>query len=250
MKIRFLKDEAVYDIKHFINKSSMHYFEDDSNWISDITGMEENYEELNYEFPDFDLVISDTPEKDDLKNMKIMYTNLKELSDSQASDERLWAGLCHDKFWSYMKNRWPITSNCKNIPKFIKQHYFFENGTRSLLLNGLSRLWWYARLTYDESNEINKFELTEYLAKDINGKAYMFFGSNFSNNRDLQRTFLYTIKEFEEEKSIDLTRKEFNSLRKKVVLWSGKLLIDCIESGIFRSMLLEELNKIYLKRSL
>ena len=37
-----------------------------------------------------------------------MYGNLQFLTDSQASDERLWAGLGLGHFWNYIKYRWNI----------------------------------------------------------------------------------------------------------------------------------------------
>ena len=38
---------------------------------------------------------------EDYNNVKILYTNLKELSNTQAADERLWVGLSHSIFWKY-----------------------------------------------------------------------------------------------------------------------------------------------------
>ena len=252
MKLNFMKNDSVYVLKEYIkkNKISHLYKNDDCDWIKNVTNTEENYGIFKREFNEFELVISNTPEKDDLENIKIIYSNLKDLTDSQASDERLWAGLCHTLFWDYMQKRWPLPEEKEKKSKFILQHYFFNNGARSTVLNGLARLWWYGRLSYDETNQENPFELTEYLAKDLNGKAYMLFGSNFSSNRRLLRIFLYTIKKYEEEHNIVLERiSEFNELRKKMVLWSGKLLIDYIDDDEIRNMLLKELNIFLQKRN-
>ena len=60
------------------------------------------------EFPDFELIKSEGT-KDDYENMKILYTALKDLTLSQASDERVWAGLSHTYCWDYMQVRWPLT---------------------------------------------------------------------------------------------------------------------------------------------
>ncbi len=244
MKIEFMKDDAVYSLKRYIKYSKKYYNESNCDWIKEITNTDDNFGIFKKEFEDFDLILSDNPEKDDFENMKIIYENLKELTDSQASDERLWAGLCHTKFWNYMQQRWSLPTDESKHEDFILQHYFFNNGARSTLLNGLSRLWWYARLTYDETNQINPYELTEYMARDINGKAYMLFGSNFSRNRELQRMFLYTIKHFEEEHNTTLSRIEFNELRKKVVLWSGKLVIDAVNPEILKNKLIAEMTKM------
>lgn len=42
----------------------------------------------------------------DAENTKILYSKLRnKITPSQASDERLWAGLCNSTFYSYLKDR-------------------------------------------------------------------------------------------------------------------------------------------------
>lgn len=248
MKIQFMKDDSVYALKKYIKYAKNHYTDDNTEWIKSITNNDENFGLFKKEFNDFNLMISDKPEKDDIENMKIIYENLKDLTDSQASDERLWAGLSHTKFWDYMQKRWPLPNDPEKWEKHILQHYFFAHGARSTVLNGLARLWWYARLTYDETNIDNPYELTEYMAKDTNGKAYMLFGSNFSRNREIQKIFLYTIKNYEEQHGLILSREEFGELRKQVVLWSGKLVIDVVDRETLKNKLTNEIEKLISKR--
>ena len=248
MKIQFMKDDSVYALKKYIKYAKNHYTDSDTEWIKSITNNDENFGLFKKEFNDFDLIISDKPEKDDIENMKIIYDNLKDLTDSQASDERLWAGLSHTKFWDYMQKRWPLPNDPEKWEKYILQHYFFAHGARSTVLNGIARLWWYARLTYDETNIDNPYELTEYMAKDINGKAYMLFGSNFSRNREIQRIFLYTIKNYEDQHGLLLSRDEFGELRKQIVLWSGKLLIDVVDRETLKNKLIKEIERLISKR--
>ena len=149
MKLRFLKNDSLYVLKNAIKDISEKYESTNSSWISDVTGDVNNFIEFKLEIPDFELKISDTPEKDDLDNIKILYGNLTKITDSQASDERLWAGVCHDIFWNYMQKRWPLDKSTDK-EKYIKKNYFFAHGEkRSLMTNGLARLWWIGRLTYD-----------------------------------------------------------------------------------------------------
>ena len=49
------------------------------------------------EVPDFELKM-DNGINDDFDNMVTLYENLKFLTDSQASDERLWSGMAHTIF--------------------------------------------------------------------------------------------------------------------------------------------------------
>ena len=239
MKIRFLKNDSLYILKDNIKNNVENYSSINALWIKDITNDNNNFIEFKTEVPSFELIISENPEKDDLENIKIIYTNLSKLTDSQASDERLWSGLCHDLFWNYMQKRWPLDKASDKV-KYIKKNYFFAHGEkRSLMTNGLARLWWIGRLTYDETNEENPFELTEYLSKDFNGKGFPLFGSNFSNNRKLLRCFLYTIKSYEITNNVNLSRTQFIEMIKSMNMWSGKLLIDSLEEVV----LVEKINK-------
>lgn len=56
-----------------------------------------------------------------------VYSNLKFLTDSQASDERLWAGLCLGPFWTYVQYRWGIDQKC--TVSAVKNHYRTEGWT-------------------------------------------------------------------------------------------------------------------------
>lgn len=250
MKLKFLRTNSLAILKENIKNNLKYYGLENSLWIKDVTNEEMNYVESKIDVPEFELVLSDNPEKDDLTNIKILYTNLKELTDSQAGDERLWAGLCHNQFWNYMTIRWPL-SKSKDAEKFIKKNYFFAHGEkRSLMTNGLARLWWTGRLTYDEQNPNgNPFELTEYLCKDLNGRGFPLFGSNFSNNDKLLKVFLYTMKKFEESNGITLDRNtEFLEMIKYMNKLSGKMLIDYLSPSEIRKILLEEVNKLVQKR--
>ena len=244
MQIRFMKDEALYTLKQNIKENVEKYNDKTSNWIKDVTGIEENFITFKKEFPDFDLIAyENSNDNTDLQNIKIIYKNMKDLSDSQASDERLWAGLCHDKFWNYMQKRWPL-EKAKKKEKYIRKNYFFAHGEkRSLMTNALARLWWIGRLTYDE-NVNNPFELTEYVAKDLNGRGFPLFGSNFSNNRKNLKVFLTTIKEYEEINDITLSRNQFLELIKTMNLWSGKILIDYLDEKILREKITNKVQEI------
>lgn len=102
--------------------------------------------------------------KTDLENSKALYSELMTMNETQASDERLWACLAHGLFWDYMLKRWPIEKSIegREIGR-VKQRYFLRNANiESLTRNGISRLWWYAHLTYDKDRD-NVYELTDVL---------------------------------------------------------------------------------------
>jgi len=84
----------------------------------------------------------------------------------QASDERLWAYLCHIPYFKFIKNRYKPQRDMKQlelidyysyenekdrttIRNYIKNRFFTTSDNRSLRRNGLAFLWWAAELTQE-----------------------------------------------------------------------------------------------------
>ena len=102
----------------------------------------------------------------EIENTKIIYEAFRGLTPTQASDPRLWTYLTHVTFWEYMQKRWPVTEQALGKKQnYIKERYLLPTANlRTLTHNGISRLWWFGYLTYDENRE-NPWELTETLLK-------------------------------------------------------------------------------------
>ena len=167
---------------------------------------------------DFELVYTNGND-DDFENMKIIYENLKDLTDSQASDERIWPGLAHHYFW---------------------------NSTKAPFLNGLSRLWWYARYTYNENLE-DPYELTKYICEnDINGKIFPLVSCSFVTNREVFQNIIKSVKNYEQEKGISLTRNQFNEIKKYLNRLSGKIVIDLLDENELCEKITTKLNSIII----
>ncbi|HLF64581.1 MAG TPA: DUF6339 family protein [Saprospiraceae bacterium] len=108
------------------------------------------------------LIMPDGTDLKDLENTKILFEAYRGLTPTQASDIRLWTYLTHVTFWQYMKSRWPV-DGAKNPISRVRDRYFLRRlNLESLTRNGLSRLWWYGFLTYDE-NRTDPWELTKTL---------------------------------------------------------------------------------------
>ncbi|HMG83710.1 MAG TPA: DUF6339 family protein [Ferruginibacter sp.] len=102
------------------------------------------------------------PDKSDFDNSVHIYETFKHLTEAQASDERFWTYLIHVHCWKYMRKRW-AAEDAKEPINRIRDRYFLRTlNLRSLTRNGLSRLWWYAHLTYNKSNK-NPYENLELL---------------------------------------------------------------------------------------
>lgn len=132
----------------------------------------ENFDENELEFlkkptqyfidDEFILRTTSSPlSKDDCKNSIELYKQLQKIDRVQANDKRLWVSLTHTRFFSYTKKRWKVSAISSDDT--IKERFHFEGtGIEARMRNAISRLWWAAKITYDQRRE-NPFELTEVL---------------------------------------------------------------------------------------
>lgn len=184
MKLYFMKQDALDFMKHNMEHLYIHYYrEQDNNWIEREYG-NNPFSEL-MELPDFELADIESGKigEVDFKNCKILYNNLRMLSESQCSDERLWAGLCNGTFYSYVRNRYQY--NTKKLKKketdasTIISRFFFSGGTRAgFYRNCLAKCWWVGRATFDKTNENHFYKLDIIGANDLTTKISDIFHNN------------------------------------------------------------------------
>lgn len=189
MKLYFMKQDAVDFMKHNIDRLYNHYFQDKTNeWMTEEYGS--NPFSMFMEVPDFELaeIESMSIGEVDFENCKILYNNLRNISESQSSDERLWAGLCNSTFYDYMRRRYQYpTKQLKKKETDISaviSRFFFSGGTRSgFFRNGLAKCWWVGRATFDKDND-NHFAMLDVIgANDLTTKiSDIFYSNTFSSN--------------------------------------------------------------------
>lgn len=201
MKIHFLKDDALTALKTNLAANTNNYRQPTNEWIYDYFQGENPFGEFKLEVEDFSLVCSSDKDvgKADVQNAITLYSAMKNISDTQATDERLWSGLCHGEFWDYLGKRWNAQSSVSLKKEDLLVHYFFaHNKKRSLITNTLSKLWWLGRLTYD-NNRPDPFELTHYFENDFSTKTLMIFSSNFMSNKSIAIGLLSALSDLEKE---------------------------------------------------
>lgn len=243
MKIVFMKERAIDTLKKDDLTKNLQKYSGNNSWLYN------DYEEKNIfgvyekvEFSNFELIKSKGT-VDDFENMKRLYTALKDLTLSQASDERIWAGLAHTYCWDYMQTRWPLPTDKNKRANHILNNYFFWNSTKAPFLNGISRLWWYAKYTYDERYE-DPFELTKYICdNDINGKFFVLLACNFVTNENIFKSIIIAIKTFEEQNR-PITRDEFQKLVPYLNRISGKIVFDTLSESDIVNIVSEKLKII------
>ncbi len=186
MKVHFLTENSLEALRANLNGNLKHYADENNEWIYSYFGDTSPFIEYKHEFPDFGLSFDMEYDvgKNDVNNTIILYSAMKSLTDTQATDERLWSGMCHCDFWDFLQKRWQIKDYHNLSDSIIKVRYFAHDRKRSLIKNSLSKLWWCGRLTYDD-NRKDPFELTKYLINDYATKMLIIFSNNYISNHDI-----------------------------------------------------------------
>ena len=199
-KVNFIREVHLDRLRQNIVPNAKHYTGKEQ-WVADYFGADEWSLQSSIDIPDPLSLALPTLKGEllDLENTKILYTALKHLSPVQASDERLWAYLTHVSFWDYMASRWPAGQyeGKARFAEVIQERYFFmSDRPRSLVRNGIARLWWYGYTTYDANRE-DPFELTAVLLKNLD-VAQSILERAFSRNLKVVHAVLSTLLEREE----------------------------------------------------
>lgn len=240
MKLYFMKEDALAYFKSNVETNLKNYTSQNNNWI--YSEYDNPFEEFKIQVPEFLLDMnSDKPESTDYNNVKIMYSNLKNISNSQAADERFWVGLSHSYFWEFLNYRCKIDKTKITKDKILNNYFFKQGQKRSLILNPLSRLWWVGKLIYDENNKDPYYAL-EYLKTDFPTKVLSLFSSNYTNNPEIARAVLVALAELEKEHG-KIERKKFLAVLRYVNMLGGIIILDFLSQDELK----EKIKKYYRK---
>lgn len=203
MNLVYFTKDAYNCLKKDLNNNKDNYYSEEP-WLSDYfksIGIDEFYKESTISVPTIELVHTgddtETKNKDDLTNIKMLYSQYKEkINPLQASDPLLWSALCHIKFKKYILERWEKDDGTVRLD----QRFFATEGRSSLLYyNAISRLWWSGYITYDEEQESSDpWYLTKVLfsAQQIQKDL---FDQSFSMNKTIVKGVLKALKRIQEE---------------------------------------------------
>ena len=254
MKLYIMKRDALEAIKNNLpNLYAKYYTEKNNKWIAKIYG-EDPFIEFK-EVPDFTLASLDadlSPGEIDLNNCKILYEKLMFLSESQASDERLWAGLSHTVFYDYMRIRWGYGKG--NSPKdadkeagAIKTRFFYRNtGRNGFYRNTLAKCWWVGHNTYNPSNSQNHFENLDIIgSNDFNSKITEFFYNfTFSSNPEVMAAIIDTLRYYKEEGKKISVRNHIRPALSYLNAVGGSVVIDCLSKEEITSIFSDAIDAI------
>lgn len=238
MKLYIMKRDALETLKQNLPDVYGNYYTQKSKqWIEEVCG-ENPFEEFR-DVPEFSLTNLDaglTPGEIDLQNCKILYKKLSFLSESQASDERLWAGLAHTTFYEYMRKRWGYgygtkpKSSQKEAGSIRLRFFYASAGRGGFYRNTLSKCWWVGHNTYNSNNRENPFESLDIIgSNDLNSKITEFFRNySFSSNPDVMAGIIAALREFRDEGKLLSVREHIRPAMSYLNAVGGSVVIDCL----------------------
>lgn len=162
--IKLLSENALIYLKKNLASVTKNIQENDNNkWIYSAFP-QPMFVEKKIEIQDFEL--EDNPDSNDknidFNNSVLIYERLKGLPRYIICDEKFWLWLHFEKFYLITKKMMKVRGEST-----IKDHWMHDPGTRRGLMFGvLSRCYFRAALTVDESKDNNKYELTKWVIEN------------------------------------------------------------------------------------
>lgn len=228
MKLKVLTEEGLELLEHNIAANINHYQKQSNEWIYEFLGDEGYIKEFHTEVPDFELKVNKGDSSNaDIENVKTIYSNLKFLTNEQASDPGFWTGIIHLNFWGFMYNRWEVKEKEQSL-KNIEGRYFISAANshrRSLIINIISKYWWVGRKLYNEDAD-DPFNLLQFFKSDYTTKSHTLFSSSYANNDEIIRFIIEGLIELEEEIGRILTRIEFRKVLVYLNILGGINVLD------------------------
>ena len=251
MKLYFMKQKALDYMKANIGAFYEKYYREKNNlWVKDLFDYDPF--EVFMEIPDFELMpLTNKKGEVDIENCKIMYSKLLKISESQASDERLWAGLCHSTFYDYVVNRWDYRNlklkDSEKDASAILSRFFFSGGIRAgFFRNTLAKYWWVGKVSY-EADKKNRFEILDNLGpEDFATKTNeLFYSNTFSSNQAITRGVSKAWKQIADEGK-KLTVKEYlRPALQYLNALGGGILLDSLDEKEVQELLYNYMMQLY-----
>lgn len=157
---------------------------------------------------------------DDFENAKMIYESL-DISPQQATDKYFWAGLAFSEAHHYLKHRWGL-SNSKDLMYRWITH---TNTRRGLFYNGLSRLWWYYKLTYNK--DLDDQELFTKMAFSKSEAIANLLYRNISSSQNVRMAYMKYVYKLNINNSTNI-RFKLREAVKELSLLGGTLVLDSL----------------------
>ncbi|MGE7666650.1 DUF6339 family protein [Ureibacillus composti] len=244
MKLKFLSEDTLQDLRANFESYKEHYYKKDDAWFDEYFSQEGRLFESNIEFEKPEFNEDENYMVSDFENVKIIYESLKHLTVSQATQERLWAGLAHIQMRDFVYYRLQNEFNKKNDKRIFSAMFYKYNVKRSIFIHIIARLWWVGYMTYDEENKENPYWLTEFFCSaDFSARSTIFFSSNFTSNKAITKGILKALITLRDE-GVAIKREHFIESTKYLNISGGAMVLDLLEEDEVKEMVEKRLKKV------
>lgn len=226
MKIKFITEEGLLAAKSNYSTIYKELIKKKSSDLPTLLNDSSIIRESSIEIEEFSFDMSqDKPVSTDVENIKRVYNHMKGLSESQASDERIWVAFTLSQGLDYMRYRWMPENENDKFDRFFFKNAKTGYSKRPLFRNGVARLWWIGYHTYD-ARRTNPYELTEFVCRDqdyINNLLDI----GFASNATITKAVIGAL--FDAEKSgVTINRELVRNIRQYVNLLGGIYILDVL----------------------
>ncbi len=243
MKLQFISEETLADLRNNFEDYKQYYYNRDDDWFNQYFSEPGRVLESKIDFVlpqlnmDKDYAISDR------ENVKILYESLDHLTESQATQERLWAGLAHLQLRDFAFYRMREDIELKN-DKRINTSLFYPYGIkRSLFVHILARLWWVGYMTYDQKNNENPYWLTDFLTeRAFSSRSLLHFSNDFTANKTISQGVLKTLYNLQQN-GLEIKREHFVEANKHLNVVGGAMILDLLTVDDVEDMITAHLEK-------
>lgn len=229
VRLNYVKEAAVDELRRALVDTGLKYKQDEA-WLDQYFNGRPYLAESRVEVAELPELQCPNKEGElyELENSIALHGALKDLTPSQAADERLWVWLAHGPYWTYMRRRWPAeNSKDGSLSRYLLEHYFLGDA-RTLVRHGLARLWWFGHSTYDASAE-DPYTLTRLLLHTTDARQSL-TERKFWRNRTVLHGLLTRVSQLREQGfDFYVPRERFRRLCKTFNTFGGTVLLDALE---------------------
>lgn len=155
----------------------------------------------------------------DAKNCILISSALPDLTDIEATDERLWVTLGLREYREYSISRWPLKNEDK-LDNHTNNHWFAGSSRGLMRDHAVSRLWWYHRLCRRIQNR-SADETLDLLFFNSDYRSSMLERNTTSAITEVVSSII-EITEENRKKGISYNREKFRAFMKSLDLLAGR----------------------------
>lgn len=245
MKLMYLSQDAIDDIKLNFEDYKKHFTDLSNDWFMKIFKRKGWIHESKIECADLKMCCEADFNISDRKNVEIVYEALKELTPVQAADERLWAGVLFCQLWDYVKYRRGKELKSEDEKDILNSFFFMRGTKRSCFMNCLSRLWWTGYLLYDGKSQ-NPYAAVDMICESAYASNIILLSSNnFISNKELALGLLDCMIE-RKSNGEKIDRYHYVEANKYLNCIGGISLLDTMTREETKVIVNKRLDKVYL----